>query len=310
MPDNPDAQAQLFAALERQDALLEKLAEGLRTLQQEFLQLRAATNNQYQLDRARHFQAIAAADGRHADPLSLTRAYGQVYSQNGEDGMIAEIFRRIGTRNRFFVEVGIEEGMQCNTRLLLESGWSGIWVEGNPAAAADARHSFARFIEAGRLRIINQLIQPEGLEAALDEAGVPAEIDFVSLDIDQNTHHLWRGLRRRARVVCIEYNSSIPPSLPLEVPFDPAQGWDGTNWFGAGLKAMELIGAARGMALVGCDGLGVNAFFVETSEAYGRFRAPFTAEVHYQLPAYAMTSYAGHRPSKEARDWDSANPAG
>src|SRR5476649_1423161 len=73
---------------------------------------------------------IALARGRYSDPLSLARFQAQVYSQNGEDGMIAEIFRRIGCESKFFVEIGIEDGLQNNTRFLLEQGWQGVWIEG------------------------------------------------------------------------------------------------------------------------------------------------------------------------------------
>ncbi len=49
------------------------------------------------------------------------------------------------------------------------------------------------------------------------------------------------------------------------MPYDPAVSWDGTSWFGAGLKAMERIGAAKGKGLVGCD-----ALTVEGDVAFGR----------------------------------------
>ena len=70
------------------------------------------------------------------DPKSLRRHYGQVYIQDGEDGIIAEIFRRIGgPQSRVFIEIGIENGLQNNTRFLLEQVWSGLWIEGSAAFA-------------------------------------------------------------------------------------------------------------------------------------------------------------------------------
>ncbi len=253
--------------------------------------------------------AVIAQDGRHADPLSLPRHHAQVYSQNGEDGMIAEIFRRIGTRDRSFLEVGVESGIQNNTRLLLEQGWSGIWVEGSQAHARAAAERFAGPIAEGRLTIINALAKPDALDGLLDGAGMAEAIDFVSLDIDHQTSHLWRGLRRRARVACIEYNASIPPCLPIEVPAAPDGAWDGTNWFGAGLKALEAIGMAKGMHLVGCDLNGVNAFFVDAAETAGRFRAPYTAEAHFEPPQLRLSTHLGHRASPQARQWVAAPEA-
>jgi hypothetical protein len=110
-------------------------------------------------------------------------------------------------------------------------------------------------------------------------------------------------MKRQSRVACIEHNGSIPPSMAVEVPFDPAKFWDGSNWFGAGLKAVELIGTAKGMHLVGCDLTGTNAFFVAAGDTEGRFRAPFTAETHYQPASYPFLAHIGHPASREARRW-------
>ena len=286
----------LKAAQQEQAAKLQMQEQGLKHLV-------SLIRWQTEVARATMLAGITAADGRHADPLSLTRAYAQIYSQNGEDGMTAEIFRRIGTRDRFFVEIGIENELQCNTRLLLETGWRGVWLEGSEKKAQEASQYFRSFVDSGALKIVLGMIGPENIEVALDQMEVPACFDYLSLDIDQHTHSVWRAMKRRARVVCIEQNASIPPSMALEVPFDPAKYWDGSNWFGAGLKAMELIGAAKGMHLVGCDMVGANAFFVAADETEGRFRAPFTAETHYQPASYPLLAHIGHPASREARHW-------
>src|SRR5262249_58415909 len=91
------------------------------------------------LDRATalHYQTAAAAliahilaDPRYDDPLRLERSGYTVYSQNEEDGILAEIFRRVGGSNRQFLEVGIGDGIGNNTRYLLDRGWSGAVIEG------------------------------------------------------------------------------------------------------------------------------------------------------------------------------------
>ena len=254
-------------------------------------------------------QGIMGADGRYADPLGLARHQSQVYSQNGEDGIIAEAFRRIGTRDRFFVEIGIGDGQENNTRFLLEQGWRGVWVEGSAEFAQRARDTFAQFIASGHLRLVESLVTAETISALLQDAGVPQEFDFLSLDIDQNTSHVWRALTQRARVVCIEYNASLPAAVPLEVPYDPSSVWDGSNWFGASLKALEQIGTSKQMNLVGCDALGINAFFVASPEAdASRFRAPFTAEHHFEPPRYSVVGHAGHPASRVARRWLGGTP--
>ncbi len=244
-----------------------------------------------------------AATGRYADPKSLSRFDVSMYSQNGEDGIVAEMFRRIGTRDRVFVEIGIDGGTECITRLLLEQGWSGLWLVGSPDVAAAVNRLFDRQIAEGRLRVIQGYVTPENVTALLEQGGIADRFDMLSLDIDQHTTHVWRAMRQRARVACIEYNASLPPSTACEVPYDIANVWDDTSWYGASLKTVEQIGRAHGMSLVGCDIRGINAFLVDSAED-GLFLGPFTAEFHYEPPRYPIvTPSPGHPRSDAARGW-------
>src|ERR1700751_3619631 len=76
---------------------------------------------------------------RHADPKRLVLYGYKVYSQNDEDGLIAEIFRAIGTKTRTFSEFGVETGVEFNSAKLLVDGWRGLWMESNAASAAAIR---------------------------------------------------------------------------------------------------------------------------------------------------------------------------
>jgi hypothetical protein len=279
------------------------LLEAVRALLPALESTRVHTWHSKETAHASLLALLTASDARYADPKRLIRAYAQVYSQHCEDGFIAEIFARIGTRKRTFLEIGVEDGQQNTTRFLLEQGWRGIWVEGNATNAEKARATFATYIARGSLQIIAAKVTIENVNKLLDDAGAPAEFDLISVDIDQNTTHVWRALNRRSRVACIEYNASLPPSTPLEVPYDGEASWDGTNWYGGSLKTVEMIGQDKGLSLVGCDPVGVNAYLVSSKEAVGHFCEPFTAENHYELPKYSLTTHIGHRPSIVAREW-------
>lgn len=247
--------------------------------------------------------AISLTEGRYTDPLSLGRHHARVYSQSGEDGVIAEIFRRIGTRDRWFIEIGTGNGVENNTRLLLEQGWRGVWLDGGESEAREAASIFAEYVAAKALSIVNAFVTRDNVDRLLDRAGVPAQVDFLSLDLDHNTSHIWRALRRRSRAACIEYNACLPAAAALEVPYDPGGFWDGTNWFGASLKTLELIGAGKQMHLVGCELMGFNAFFVAAEETAGRFRQPFTADAHWEPARYRTTRSDPTPPSRQARHW-------
>src|SRR5437868_2912005 len=88
------------------------------------------------------------AKPRNADPRRLLRYGFKTYSQNDEDGIIQEIFRRIGAGNRSFVEFGVQNGLECNTVKLLVEGWRGLWIEANARSVAEIRGHFRSFADA------------------------------------------------------------------------------------------------------------------------------------------------------------------
>lgn len=235
------------------------------------------------------------------DSRYLPAYYGQVYSQSGEDGIVAEIFRRIGEGSRTFLEIGVSDGLENTTRLLLEQGWAGVWIEGSDQYVAKAKVHFREYIEKGKLRIVHGFVRRDNVNDMIRESGLPSEIDYLSVDIDYNTSHVWRAIKLRSRVACIEYNASLPPSSTLEVPYEADFTWDGTNWFGASLGALEQIGRQKSMALVGCDFTGVNGYFVNAEEVGDHFIAPFTAVNHFEPPRYSIIDHRGHPRSLQSR---------
>ena len=239
---------------------------------------------------------------RYRDPRGLT-AFGrsQMYSQNGEDGVIAEVLRRIGSGGRRFVEIGCGDGRQNNTRLLLETGWRGVWIDGDSEAIGRARRDFAEAISAGRLAVVHASVTRENVGALLAEAGANQAFDVLSIDVDLHTGHVWEAVSEagfRPRVACVEYNASVPPSVDWQVPYVAGEAWtDASNRFGAGLKTLERLGRSAGMSLVGCEYLGNNAFFVCDQERGEHFLPPFTAEHHYEPPRYGLLNHRGHPPA-------------
>lgn len=241
-------------------------------------------------------------DPRLADPRALAGAHGQVYSQNNEDGILAEIFRRIGASNRRFLEIGVGDGSENNTRLLLDLGWEGVWIEGDAVFCDQIRTRLAAFLDEGRLHLVAATVDRDTVADSIligFRASTLAEIplDLLSIDIDANTSHVWAALGSlRPRVACIEYNAHYPPSVDWEIPYQPDGIWRGDTRFGASLKRLEWIGAELDYRLVGCDLMGVNAFFVRADLCDPSiFLAPFDAETHHQPPRFGWVHMRGHR---------------
>jgi hypothetical protein len=186
------------------------------------------------------------------------------HSQNDEDGIVLEIFRRIGIQNRTFVEIGAGNGTENNSLFWLKQGWRGAWIEGSSEGSELIRRIFAQAIRNGVLHFQQAFVSAENINeliAASPFAG--GEIDLLSIDIDGNDYYVFERLKALSpRVVIIEYNAKYPPPVRWRIPYSPDHVWDGSDWFGASLQSLCDLFESRGYALVGCNVTGSNAFFV------------------------------------------------
>ncbi len=276
--------------------LIEKFYRGLPIVR-EFFQIRDSLRHGLSTLQAvqymRDWEFELERHPRYGDPRRLVRYSFQVNSQSGEDGILHEIFRRIGSGDLVFVEIGLEDGLESNTAFLLAQNWRGYWID---SGAAFRRTLAEHGIGPDRVRSAVSFVTRENVASLLQSLDVPREFDLLSVDIDQNTYYAWEALREyRPRVVVIEYNAALPPDLDWKVAYEPRRVWDGSQNFGASLKALELLGRRLGYALVGCDLAGTNAFFVREDLAGENFAAPFTAENHHEPVRYALLHRRGHR---------------
>jgi hypothetical protein len=219
-----------------------------------------------QTERSRGiYPALAELAGRYraagSEPPDLTAHELRVFSQNGEDGVLAELLRRTGTAPGFFVEFGAEDGSEGNTVFLATVlGWAGVYLEADAAAFAALEH---RHRGNTRVRTMRAAVTAENVDALLAEAGVPEEPDVLSIDVDGNDYWIWRALRRhRPRIVVIEYNGALDPRSERVMPYDPGFRWDRTAGYGASLGALERLAGEKGYRLAHTESAGVNAFFV------------------------------------------------
>lgn len=220
---------------------------------------------------------------RYKNAKNLNRFEFSVYSQCGEDGIINEIFNRIGITNHYFVEFGAGNGLQnCTTALLLQN-WVGLWMEAQQGNVDTIISKFSGLILRHRLTFRQVFITAENIETIFKDADVPQEFDLLSIDIDGNDYWVWSAIQNyRPRVVICEYNGRFGPQIKWVMKYNPQHSWSGTSYYGASLKSLELLGAQKGYRLVGCSLSGVNAFFVREDLVANLFSSSYTSETHFE----------------------------
>lgn len=237
--------------------------------------------------------AEKAADPRVLAPYGFT-----AYSQSDDDGMIEEVFRRIGTTNRQFIDFGCAEGIENNTTYLILTGWNGLWMDGSEANIGAIKNLFAQFVANGKLQAKPAFITRENINGLIREAHMQPEPDLLSIDLDGNDYWIWEAIDAvRPRAVVIEYNAVFRPPHQIVQEYDAAFRWRSDGYYGASLKALEALGTKKGYALVGCNFAGSNAYFVRDDLVNDKFSRPFTAEHHYREAMYDafVRGYSRHR---------------
>jgi hypothetical protein len=147
----------------------------------------------------------------------LLRFRRNVYSQNGEDGVLRELLRRLNIEDGWFCEFGAWDGKYLsNSYLLLQNGWKGVMIEGDPQRYLDLQETAAH--SGGRLHTICRFVgHHEGvdsLDSLLSQTPIPSDFDVLSIDVDGLDYFIWEALEHYSpKIVIIEVNSHFPPGV-------------------------------------------------------------------------------------------------
>ena len=181
---------------------------------------------------------------------SLDKFLRQVYSQNGEDGIIEEIFRRISIIKGWFVEFGAWDGNYLsNTRLLREIGWSGVYVEADIAQYSLMLKNIqgCKDVYAFNARVD---CSDNNLDKILSKTPIPDDFDFLSIDIDGNDYWIWKACSCKPKIVIIEYNCHFDPTESKSIPYDPDFRYTYNRYHGASVLALTNLANKKGYSLV------------------------------------------------------------
>lgn len=282
-----------------------ELAQRLGNLERTVSRLYQIACFQLDMRTAQELRALLA-EPRFGMPGRLERHGCKVWSQNDEDGILEEIFRRIGVASRTFVEFGVSEGRECNTLKLLVEGWSGLWMESVPQHCAHIRRIHAGPLAEGRLELIETSVDVENADRLVGGARVIAdgELDLLSIDIDGNDYHVLKAIRSvRPRVLVIEFNGKFPPPMDVVPPYDPQRAWDGSDYGGASLQAMVGLAARMGYRVVATNITGANAFFVREDLAGSKFAEGGAAALYNPARIWITPGYSAGHPAGERFDY-------
>lgn len=214
-----------------------------------------------------------------------------VYSQNGEDGILGKILEMLPNRDYWCVEFGAWDGVHLtNTRhLILEKGYSALLIEADFNRFLDLQKNYANQTRVITKNAFVGFTASDGLDALGCDTPLPLDFDLLSIDIDGNDYHVWKAIERYTpKVVIVEFNQTIPTPVRFVQPALPTLNQ------GSSLLSLTDLGREKGYELV-CV-VEHNAIFVRR-EYYPLFEltdnSPEGLRVSTEDVTYLFSGYDG-----------------
>lgn len=190
----------------------------------------------------------------------------KIFSQWGEDGIIQYLINNIHIENNVFIEFGVENYMESNTRfLMMNNNWSGLVIDGSEDNINDLRSK--NWFWKYNLETKAAFIDKDNINVLLGNGY--QNIGILSIDIDGNDYHILEQIdlaRLNPSVLILEYNSVFGKERKITIPYDKSfyrtKAHYSNLYFGASLAALTDLARKKGYVLVGSCSAGANAFFV------------------------------------------------
>ncbi|MDD9226064.1 hypothetical protein PVL96_13765 [Aeromonas hydrophila] len=199
---------------------------------------------------------------------SLQDAEFRVFSQFGDDGIIQHLVNILGIKETVFIEFGVENYNEANTRFLLENNnWRGLVIDAEPANIEYIKKTQNYWRHD--LTALCDFVTAENINDIISDAGFSGDIGLlhIDVDVDGNDYWIWKAINVvNPAIVIVEYNSLFGSKRSITIPYEPnfirhVSHYSGL-YAGASLNALCCLAKEKGYRFIGCNSAGNNAYFV------------------------------------------------
>jgi hypothetical protein len=197
---------------------------------------------------------------------NLNEAEFKVFSQWGDDGIIQFLVDYLDIENKVFVEFGVENYLESNTRfLLLNNCWKGLVMDGSIDNINQIKKS--NLYWQYQLDAICCFITKENINQEIANYIKNENLGLLVIDLDGNDYWIWEAIEHvKPTIVIVEYNSLFGNKKQVTIPYKPDFRRSSVHYsnlyYGASLAALNNLANKKDYALVACNTNGNNAFFV------------------------------------------------
>ncbi len=207
------------------------------------------------------------------DIQHIHEAEFKVFSQWGDDGIIQFLINKLEIKNKIFIEFGVQNYTESNTRfLLINNNWKGLII--------DSSEEFMNYVKKDSvywkydLTVECSFITAENINSLFSKNKFSGDIGILSIDIDGNDYWVWEKINSVSPdIVITEYNSLFGCKYPVTIPYEPAFTRQKAHYshlyWGTSLKALYSLALKKGYVFIGCNSNGNNAYFIKKEKANG-----------------------------------------
>jgi hypothetical protein len=229
--------------------------------------LRALANLEIMFDEVKLNQGkILARLNENLESDSLQDYEFKVFSQWGDDGIIQHMIRSIEIKNKTFIEFGVEDFFESNSRfLMVNNNWSGFVIDGSQSNIDRLRGSY--FYWMYELKSECEFITRDNIEELLEKSGFDYDLGLLHIDLDGNDYFVLEAINKYSpRILICEFNAVFGPERKITVPyiadFQRTKHHSSNLYFGCSLAAINQLAERKEYSLVGVNSASNNAYFI------------------------------------------------
>lgn len=201
---------------------------------------------------------------------NLNKAEFKVFSQWGDDGIIQFLVDYLEPENHLFIEFGVENYEEANSRLLMINNcWKGLVMDSSQEHINHIRKSDVYW--KYQLEAMPAFVNRNNINNLLQTYLKGSQADLMIIDIDGNDYWIWDAIDvTNPTIVIVEYNSIFGCDRAITIPYKDdffrTLSHYSNLYYGASLPALFHLAQQKGYQLIACNSNGNNAYFVRADK--------------------------------------------
>ena len=231
----------------------------------------------------------------------IQKAEFKVFSQFGDDGIIQFLINYLEIEEKSFIEFGVENYSESNTRfLLMNNNWRGLIMD---ASTSNVQYiTNTGYYWQHELTAKPLFVTKENINAFISDNGYNGAVGLLSIDIDGNDYWIFKEIDViKPIIVIVEYNAVFGSDKAWTIPYDEkftrTEKHFSNLYWGSSILSLCDVAAEKGYIFIGTNSAGNNAYFVRKDKSKGLI--PLAAREGYSVSRYRKAGQ--HQPEQVQR---------